>query len=77
MLSGNGTIDYDVETHSLDAHKISAVHQESTTRSSHGSTASTLHGSTVNHLPNLKQPHRNIFKRDATRDGINGQSDYG
>ena len=32
MLSGNGTIDYDVEVHTLDAHKTSAARQESTTR---------------------------------------------
>ena len=32
MLSGNGTIDHDVEAHTLDAHKLSAVHQESSTR---------------------------------------------
>ena len=32
MLSGNGTIDYDVEAHNLDAHKTSAARQESTTR---------------------------------------------
>ena len=32
MLSGNGTIDYSVEAHTLDAHKTSAARQESTTR---------------------------------------------
>ena len=32
MLSGNGTIDYDVEAHTLDAHETSAARQESTTR---------------------------------------------
>ena len=32
MSSGNGTIDYDVEAHTLDAHKTSAARQESTTR---------------------------------------------
>ena len=32
MLSENGTIDYDVEAHTLDAHKTSAARQESTTR---------------------------------------------
>ena len=32
MLSGNGTIDCDVEAHTLDAHKTSAARQESTTR---------------------------------------------
>ena len=31
MLSGNGTIDYSVEAHTLDAHKTSAARQESTT----------------------------------------------
>ena len=35
MLSGNGTIDYDVEAHTLDAHKTSAARQESTTRNLH------------------------------------------
>ena len=39
MLSGNGTIDYDVEAHTLDAHKTSAARQESTTRNLHGSAA--------------------------------------
>ena len=29
MLSGNGTIDYGVETHTLDAHKTSAARQHS------------------------------------------------
>ena len=32
MFSGNGTIDYDVEAHTLDDHKTSAARQESTTR---------------------------------------------
>ena len=32
MFSGNGTIDYSVEAHTLDAHKTSAARQESTTR---------------------------------------------
>ena len=32
MLSGNGTIDYSVEAHTLDAHKTSAARQEPTTR---------------------------------------------
>ena len=32
MFSGNGTIDYSVEAHSLDAHKTSAARQGSTTR---------------------------------------------
>ena len=31
MLSGNGTIDYDLEAHTLDTHKTSAAHQVSTT----------------------------------------------
>ena len=31
MLSGNGTIDYDIEAHTLDAHKTSAAHEESIT----------------------------------------------
>ena len=35
MLSGNGTIDYDVEAHTPDAHKTSAARQESTTRNLH------------------------------------------
>ena len=35
MLSGNGTIDYDVEVHTLDDHKTSAARQESTTRNLH------------------------------------------
>ena len=35
MLSGNGTIDYDVEAHTLDDHKTSAARQESTTRNLH------------------------------------------
>ena len=39
MLSGNGTIDYSVEAHTLDAHKTSAARQESTTRNLHGSAA--------------------------------------
>ena len=32
MSSGNGTIDYDAEAHTLDAHKTSAARQESTTK---------------------------------------------
>ena len=35
MLSGNGTIDYDVEAHTLSAHKTSAARQESTSRNLH------------------------------------------
>ena len=37
MLSGNGTIDYDIGAHILDAHKTSAARQQSTTRNIHGS----------------------------------------
>ena len=33
MLSGNSTIDYDIEAHTLDAQKTSTAHQEPTTRS--------------------------------------------
>ena len=50
MLSGNGTIDYDVEAHTLAAHKTSAARQESTTRNLYGGTASTFHGSAVRNL---------------------------
>ena len=50
MFSGNGIIDYDVEAHTLDAHKTSAARQESTTRNLHGSAASTFLGSTANNL---------------------------
>ena len=32
MLSGNGTIDYSVEAHTLDAQETSAARQGSTTR---------------------------------------------
>ena len=32
MSGGSGTIDYDVEAHTVDAHKTSAVRQESTTK---------------------------------------------
>ena len=35
MLSGNGTIDYDVEAHTLGAHKTSAARQEPTTGNLH------------------------------------------
>ena len=35
MLSGNGTIDYEVEAHTLDALKTSAARQESTRRNLH------------------------------------------
>ena len=42
MLSGNGTIDYSVEAHTLDAHKTSTAHQESTTRNIHGSVTKNL-----------------------------------
>ena len=53
MLSGNGTIVYDVEAHTLDAHKTSAVRQESTTRNSPESTPSTLHDSTAHSFHRL------------------------
>ena len=39
MLTGNGTIDYSVEAHTLDARKTPAVRQESTTRNLNGSAA--------------------------------------
>ena len=32
MVSGKGTIDYNVEAHTLGAHSTSAARQESTTR---------------------------------------------
>ena len=32
MLSGNGTIDYDAEIPTLDAHKTSAARKDSTTK---------------------------------------------
>ena len=35
MLSGNGTIDYDIETHTLDVYKTSAARKASTTRNLH------------------------------------------
>ena len=50
MLSGNGTIDYDIEAHTLDAHKTSAARQESITRNLRGNDPSTLHGSVARHL---------------------------
>ena len=37
MLSGNGTIDYNVEAHTLDVQETSAARQGSTTRNMHGS----------------------------------------
>ena len=37
MLSGNGTIDYSVEAHTLDVQETSAARQGSTTRNIHGS----------------------------------------
>ena len=49
MLSGNGTIDHDVEAYTLDAHKISAARQGSTTRSLHGSAAIDIN---THHLDN-------------------------
>ena len=42
MLSGNGTIDYDVEAHTFDAHETSVARQESTTRNIHGSVSRNL-----------------------------------
>ena len=39
MLSGNGPIDYSVETHTLDAQKTSAARREFITRNLHGSAA--------------------------------------
>ena len=35
MLSGNGTIDYDVDTHTLDAQKPFTARQELATRNIH------------------------------------------
>ena len=43
MLSGNGTIGYDVDVHTLDAQKTSAVSQESTTRNIQGSITKNFH----------------------------------
>ena len=43
MLSGNGTIDYSVEAHTLDAQETSAARQESTTRNIHGSITKNFH----------------------------------
>ena len=37
MLSGNGTIDYNVEAHTLDVQETSAARQGSTTRNIQGS----------------------------------------
>ena len=37
MLTGNGAINHDIETHTRDAQKTSAVRQESTIRNLHGS----------------------------------------
>ena len=50
MLSGNDTIDYDVEAYTLDARKTSAACQESTTRNLHSSAAYTFHGSAARNL---------------------------
>ena len=49
MFSGNGTIDYSVEAHTLDAHKTSAARQESTTKNLHGSAAIDIN---TDHLDN-------------------------
>ena len=43
MLSGNGTIDYSVEAHTLDAQETSAARQGSTTRNIHGSITKNFH----------------------------------
>ncbi len=71
MFSGNGTIDYDVEAHTLDAHKTSAARQESTTRNLHGSaavatalltTTSRLIPSMLTRLPlRVKSPPRETY----------------
>lgn len=46
MFISSGITDYDIEAHTLDAQKTSAVHQEFTTaRHLHGSTLSTSHDS--------------------------------
>ena len=45
MLSGNGTIDYNVEAHTLDVQETSAARQGSTTRNIHGSITKNFHGS--------------------------------
>ena len=59
MLSGNGTIDYDVEAHTLDAHKTSAARQESTTRNLQ---ASRLTSSMLTRLPlRVKGPPRETY----------------
>ena len=50
MLGGNGTIDYSVEAHTLDAQETSAVQQGAITRHLFVGTLSTLHGSTANNL---------------------------
>ena len=50
MLSGNGTIDHDVEAYTLDAHKISAARQGPATRNLHGSAASTFYGGAAQNL---------------------------
>ena len=50
MFGGNGTIDYSVEVHILDARKTSAARQEFTTRNSNDSTPSTLSDDTAYYL---------------------------
>ena len=62
MFSGNGTIDYSVEAHTLDTHKTSTAYQESTTGNLHGSTASTFHGSTAQNLQ-VQVPNDSKFSK--------------
>ena len=50
MLSGNGTIDYDVEVHTLDDHKTSAARQESNTGNLYPFAISTLNGGAAQNL---------------------------
>ena len=50
MLSGNGTIDYDVEAHTFDAHKTSAARQESNTGNLYPFAVSTLNGGAAQNL---------------------------
>ena len=52
MLSGNGTIDYDAEAHTLDAHKTSTSHQVSTTKNLHGSITKNFQGSAAKDFQN-------------------------
>ena len=65
MLSGNGTIDYDVEAHTLDAHKTSAARQEFTMKNLHGGTAIDIN---TGHLDN-----KLISIRQARIDNLQGQ----